>query len=97
MNEGSDGTRAKLRGTETMYNPEVETATRAEMESLQMARLKKTLSHVYENVSYYREKFEEMDLDPEDIQTLNDVTKLPFTKKQTLRDQYPFGLFAVPM
>ncbi|KWW16489.1 MULTISPECIES: AMP-binding protein [Peribacillus] len=80
-----------------MYNPEVETATRAEMESMQLARLKKTIRYVVEQVPYYREKFSEMGLDPADIQTLNDVTKLPFTKKQTLRDQYPFGLFAVPM
>ncbi|AOH53716.1 phenylacetate--CoA ligase [Peribacillus muralis] len=80
-----------------MYNPEIETATRAEMESMQLTRLKRTVSYVFENVSYYREKFSEMGLDPTDIQTLNDVTKLPFTKKQTLRDQYPFGLFAVPM
>lgn len=65
-----------------MYNPEVETASRAEMESLQMARLKKTISHVYENVPYYREKFREMGLEPEDIQTLNDVRKLPFTKNR---------------
>lgn len=80
-----------------MYNPEVETATRAEMESMQLARLKKTIRYVVEQVPYYRDKFSEMGLDPADIQTLNDVTKLPFTKKQTLRDQYPFGLFAVPM
>ncbi|MBK5460018.1 MULTISPECIES: phenylacetate--CoA ligase PaaK [Peribacillus] len=80
-----------------MYNPEVETATRAEMERLQVTRLKKTISHVYENVPYYREKFEELGLNPEDIQQLSDITKLPFTKKQVLRDQYPFGLFAVPM
>ncbi|WP_285767752.1 AMP-binding protein [Peribacillus sp. SI8-4] len=80
-----------------MYNPEVETATRAEMESMQLARLKKTISYVNEKVPYYREKFSEVGLDPVDIQSLQDVTKLPFTKKQTLRDQYPFGLFAVPM
>ncbi|WP_057912599.1 phenylacetate--CoA ligase family protein [Peribacillus muralis] len=80
-----------------MYNPEVETATRAEMESIQLARLKKTIRYVFEKVPYYREQFSEIGLNPADIQTLNDVTKLPFTKKQTLRDQYPFGLFAVPM
>lgn len=89
--------RSKKRGTETMYNPEVETATRAEMESIQLARLKKTIRYVFEKVPYYREQFSEIGLNPADIQTLNDVTKLPFTKKQTLRDQYPFGLFAVPM
>lgn len=97
MSKGGLENEQKRGGHETMYNPEVETATRAEMESMQLARLKKTIRYVVEQVPYYREKFSEMGLDPADIQTLNDVTKLPFTKKQTLRDQYPFGLFAVPM
>src|SRR3954467_12154738 len=87
----------QLRGTETMYNPEVETATRTEMESLQLTRLQKTVSHVFENVPFYKEKFNELGITPEDIQQLSDVTKLPFTKKQNFREQYPFGLFAVPM
>ncbi|MBT2727116.1 AMP-binding protein [Bacillus sp. ISL-75] len=80
-----------------MYNPEIETATRVEMESLQLARLQKTVRDVFENVPFYKEKFDELGITPEDIQQLSDVTKLPFTKKQNFREQYPFGLFAVPM
>jgi phenylacetate-CoA ligase len=87
----------QLRGTETMYNPEVETANRAEMEKLQLTRLQKTVEKVFENVPFYKEKFDELGIRPEGIQQLSDVTKLPFTKKQNLRDQYPFGLFAVPL
>lgn len=80
-----------------MYNPEIETANRAEMEKLQLTRLQKTVGNVFENVPFYKEKFDELGIKPEDIQQLSDVTKLPFTKKQNLRDQYPFGLFAVPL
>ncbi|MBZ5751898.1 phenylacetate--CoA ligase family protein [Metabacillus rhizolycopersici] len=80
-----------------MYNPEVETANRAEMEKLQLTRLQKTVENVFENVPFYKEKFDDLGIRPEDIQQLSDVTKLPFTKKQNLRDQYPFGLFAVPL
>lgn len=80
-----------------MYNPDVEKADRTEMESLQLARLQKAVSNVFENVLFYQEKFDELGITPKDIKHLSDVTKLPFTKKQDLREQYPFGLFAVPM
>ena len=73
-----------------------ETLSRAEMESLQLARLKETVARVYEKVPYYRAKMQEKGLKPEDIQTLSDLQKLPFTTKQDMRDTYPFGLFAVP-
>ena len=73
-----------------------ETLSRAEMESLQLARLKETVARVYEKVPYYRAKMQEKGLNPEDIQTLADLQKLPFTTKQDMRDTYPFGLFAVP-
>ncbi len=73
-----------------------ETLSRAEMESLQLARLKETVARVYEKVPYYRAKMQEKGLKPEDIQTLADLQKLPFTTKQDMRDTYPFGLFAVP-
>lgn len=79
-----------------MYNPQVETMTRNEMESLQFERLSNTVRNVYENVAFYRKKFEELGITPDDIQSLEDLSKLPFTLKQDLRDQYPFGLFAVP-
>ena len=80
-----------------MYNPEIETASRSEMEALQFNRLQKTVKRVYENVPFYKEKFAELGIKPEDIQSLKDITKLPFTKKKDLRDQYPYGLFAVPL
>lgn len=80
-----------------MYNPEIETATRSQMEVLQLKRLQKTIRNVYKNVPFYKKQFDELGITPEDIQQLSDVTKLPFTKKQNLREQYPFGLFAVPM
>ncbi|MEK4027900.1 MULTISPECIES: phenylacetate--CoA ligase PaaK [Bacillaceae] len=79
-----------------MYNPQIETMARSEMESLQLGRLQKTVERVYENVEFYKKKFEELGITPEDIKSLDDIVKLPFTKKQDLRDNYPFGLFAVP-
>ena len=72
-----------------------ETLPRAEMEQLQLARLKETVARVYEKVPYYRAKMQEKGLAPEDIKTLDDLKKLPFTTKQDMRDTYPFGLFAV--
>ena len=73
-----------------------ETLSRAEMEALQLTRLKETVSRVYEKVPYYRAKMEQAGVKPEHIQTLADLQKLPFTTKQDMRDTYPFGLFAVP-
>ena len=79
-----------------MYNPQIETMEQTEMNSLQFSRLQKTIESVYENVQFYRKKFEELGIEPEDIKSLEDITKLPFTIKKDLRDEYPFGLFAVP-
>ena len=73
-----------------------ETLSREEMESLQLSRLKETVARVYEKVPYYRAKMQEKGITPQDIQTLADLQKLPFTTKQDMRDTYPFGLFAVP-
>ena len=73
-----------------------ETLSRAEMEKLQLERLQETVKRVYEKVPYYRAKMDEKGVKPEDIQTLQDLQKLPFTTKQDMRDTYPFGLFAVP-
>ena len=73
-----------------------ETLSRAEMEALQLSRLQETVARVYEKVPYYRAKMDEMGVKPQDIQTLADLAKLPFTNKQDMRDTYPFGLFAVP-
>lgn len=73
-----------------------ETMSRAKIESLQLERLKETVARVYEKVMPYRRKMEEAGVKPEDIQTLKDLAKLPFVTKQDMRDNYPFGLFAVP-
>ncbi len=73
-----------------------ETLSRAEMEQLQLARLKETVQRVYDKVPYYREKMKKAGVTPDDIRQLSDLQKLPFTTKQDMRDTYPFGLFAVP-
>lgn len=73
-----------------------ETFTRQEMEKLQLERLKETVKRVYEKVLPYREKMDKIGLKPEDIKSLKDLSRLPFVTKQDLRDNYPFGLFAVP-
>ena len=72
-----------------------ETLARGEIEKIQLARLQETVKRVYEKVPYYRAKMDEKGVKPEDIQTLADLSKLPFTTKQDMRDTYPFGLFAV--
>ena len=80
-----------------IHNPAIECMSREEMRKLQTERLKNTVKTCYEKVPFYRKKFDEMGLKPEDIQSLEDITKLPFTTKYDLRDEYPFGLNAVPM
>lgn len=79
-----------------MWNQEMETMPRAELQRIQGERLRKTVERVYHNIPFYRRKFDEAGVKPEDIQCVQDVQKLPFTTKQDLRDNYPFGLFAVP-
>ena len=78
------------------YRNEIECAPVGELRAIQSYRLLKTVRHVYENVPFYRRKFDEMGLRPDDIKTVDDLHKLPFTYKQDLRDNYPYGLFAVP-
>ena len=73
-----------------------ETLSRAELEAIQLARLKETVRLNWERVSPYRKKMEEAGVSPDDIKTLADLSKLPFVTKADLRDNYPFGLFAVP-
>ncbi|MBE6675006.1 MAG: phenylacetate--CoA ligase [Ruminococcaceae bacterium] len=73
-----------------------ETLSRAEMEKLQLERLIETVNRVYEKVPAYRKKMDECGIKPGDIKSLDDLKKLPFVTKQDLRDNYPFGLFAVP-
>ena len=78
------------------FNPEVETMPREELEKLQLERLQKTVRHCM-NAEFYRQKFAELGITPDDIKTLDDVRRLPFTTKEDLRDHYPFGLACVPM
>lgn len=79
-----------------IWNEAKECMSRDQMAQLQSARLKKAVSNVYHNVPFYRKKMQEMGLEPGDIKGIEDITKLPFTTKADLRDNYPFGLFAVP-
>lgn len=69
---------------------------REELRSLQLSRLKQTISHAYNNVKFFRDRMNNAGLTPDSVQTLDDLAKLPFMKKVDLRDTYPFGLFAVP-
>ncbi len=73
-----------------------ETLSREEMNKLQLERLKETVARVYEKVLPYRKKMDDAGVKPEDIKSLADLAKLPFVTKQDMRDNYPFGLFAVP-
>lgn len=73
-----------------------ETMSRAEIEAIQLQRLQETVKRVYEKVAPYRQKMEEAKVKPEDIKDLKDLRRLPFITKQDMRDNYPFGLFAVP-
>lgn len=79
------------------YMPEIECAPRSELEALQSYRLSKTVRRVYENVPAYRKKMDDAGVKPEDIKSIADLSKLPFTVKQDLRDNYPYGMFASPM
>ncbi|MEE1732890.1 phenylacetate--CoA ligase [Streptomyces sp. BE282] len=73
-----------------------EQLSRADLEALQLERLRTTLRHAYENVPFYRAAFDGAGLRPEDCRTLADLSRFPFTAKADLRDNYPFGMFAVP-
>ncbi len=82
----------------TLYwEEEIETLPRIGLESVQLTRLKHLVARVYKTVKPYREKMDAAGVKPEDIQSLADLVKLPFTVKEDLRDNYPFGLFTVPM
>ncbi|MBR2024463.1 MAG: phenylacetate--CoA ligase, partial [Clostridia bacterium] len=73
-----------------------ETLPREEIEKIQLERLQETVVRVYNKVPAYRKKMDDIGLKPEDIKSLKDLSKLPFVTKQDMRDNYPFGLFAVP-
>jgi phenylacetate-CoA ligase len=74
----------------------IEIASRDEIAALQLARLRWSLWHAYENVAHYRQAFDAAGVHPDDLKDLSDLARFPFTVKQDLRDNYPFGMFAVP-
>lgn len=78
------------------YQPEIETMSREDLQALQLERLQALVKRVYEKIPFYKETFDKAGVNPADIKSLSDLTKLPFTVKQDMRDAYPFGLFAVP-
>jgi phenylacetate-CoA ligase len=78
------------------WQPKYETMGHAELKELQLTRFKKTVAATYNNVPFYARRFKEAGIRPEDIRSLDDLKNLPFTYKADLRDNYPFGLFAVP-
>ena len=80
-----------------IFNPKMECMSREDMRKLQSERLAATVKRCYENVPFYKRKMDELGVKPEDIKSVDDVTKLPFTTKHDLRDEYPYGLQAVPM
>ena len=74
----------------------IEKASQDELQALQLQRLKTTLQHAYTNVPHYRKSFDDQGIQPDDLKTLSDLSKFPFTTKADLRSNYPFGMFAVP-
>ena len=82
---------------EHYYQPEIECASRDQIRAWQGERLAKTVKRVYENVEFYRKRMDEMGVKPEDIQSVDDLHKLPFLTKDDLRDAYPYGLLAAPL
>ena len=79
------------------YDEKIETMPVEEVKKLQLAKLKKAVEYAYNNSKFYKNMFDKNGLKPSDIQTLDDIRKIPFTVKTDLRDNYPYGLNAVPM
>mgnify|MGYP002713182243 CR=1 FL=1 len=75
----------------------IETASKDELQALQLERMRKSLQHAYDNVAFYKQSFDAKGVHPDDLKELSDLAKFPFTTKQDLRDNYPFGMFATPM
>ncbi len=88
MTDANNGTR--------MYAPEIEAIPRDQLAALQLEKLRKIVRHAHENVAHYKKTFAAAGVTPDDLQSLDDFAKFPFTLKNDLRDNYPFGMFAVP-
>ncbi|HHZ06678.1 MAG TPA: phenylacetate--CoA ligase [Clostridiales bacterium] len=82
--------------SQSYFNEDIECAPREVLHWIQSQKLKKMVKNCYENIPFYKKKFDDIGLKPEDIQSIDDIKKLPFTYKTDLRDNYPFGLVAVP-
>ena len=80
-----------------IWNRKLECMSRDEMRALQSEKLKKIVAHAYNNSPFYKKRFDEHGVHPDDIKSIDDIVKLPFTVKQDLRDNYPFGMMCVPM
>ena len=80
-----------------MFSPEIETINRKKLRELQLERLRHIVAYAYDNVPMYKKRFDEIGLKPSHIRALKDIELIPYTTKDDLRDNYPFGLFAVPM
>ena len=80
-----------------MFDRAMETSSRERIRAIQLEKLNAQVAYTYENVAWYRDKMNEMGVRPEDIKTLEDVRKLPFTDKNALRETFPYGLFAQPL
>ena len=80
-----------------MFDRKIETIDRNDLKALQLERLKKIVEYAYNRVPFYKKKFDDAKLKPSDIKTLKDIERIPFTTKTDLRDNYPYGLLAVPM
>ena len=79
-----------------IWNEKAECMEREEKKEMQLALFQQQVKRVYENVPFYKKKFDEAGFHPDDLKTLDDISKIPFTTKADLREAYPFGLFAVP-
>jgi phenylacetate-CoA ligase len=82
--------------TPFMFDRAAETMPRRDLAALQRRRLKRSLAHAYERVAHFRQKFDDVGVTPDSLGSLSDIADFPFTQKSDLRDNYPFGLFAVP-
>ena len=80
-----------------MRQPEIEAMDREELELLQLERLQSTLTRAYRQVKFYRQQFDRLGLRPEAVRSLGDLSRLPVTTRQDLSENYPYGLFAVPL
>ena len=89
--------KGKTMAEQNYFQKEIETMPREEMKKLQSEKLVKQVKHVYENVAYYRDLMDKAGVSPDDIKSIDDLSKLPFLTKADLRDAYPYGLLAKPL